>query len=115
MGDVAERRLRLSAHSFSRGFDAPLFWMAVVGIAVALHQRQRVLAWFAPYPALRAGFLAAAFATLLATLANDSGALLLEVGTIYLLLFAGFAWTQAGLASRGHEWRGSDERPPRRV
>jgi hypothetical protein len=115
LGDVAERRLRLSAHSFSRGFDAPLFWVAVVGIAVALYQRRTVLAWFAPYPALRAGFLGAAFATLIATLANDSGALLLEVGTIYLLLFAGFAWTQAGLASRGHEVSGSDERIPRRA
>jgi hypothetical protein len=115
LGDVAERRLRLSAHSFGRGFDAPLFWVAVVGIAVALYQRRRVLDWFAPYPALRAGFIAAAFATLLATLANDSGALLLEVGTIYLLLFAGFAWTQAGLASHGHEVSVSDERIPRRT
>jgi hypothetical protein len=115
LGDVAERRLRLSAHSFSRGFGAPLFWVAVVGIAVLFYQRQRVLAWFAAEPALRAGFLGAAFATAVATLANDSGALLLEVGTIYLLLFAGFAWTQAGLASCGHEGRGSDEHPPRRA
>ena len=95
LGDVAERRLRLSAHSFGRAFDAPLLWVAVVGIAIAIWQRHRILAWLEPAPAFRAGFLAAALAILVATVANDSGALLLEVGSIYLLLFAGFAWTQA--------------------
>jgi hypothetical protein len=95
LGDVAERRLRLSAHSFGRAVDAPLLWVAVAGIAVGLYYRDRIAAWLAPTPALRAGFLAAALATLVATVANDSGALLLEVGSIYLLLFAAFAWTQA--------------------
>jgi hypothetical protein len=95
LGDVAERRLRLSAHSFARAVDAPLLWVAVVGIAVAVYFRERILSWLAPTPAFRAGFLAAALAILVATVANDSGALLLEVGSIYLLLFAAFAWTQA--------------------
>jgi hypothetical protein len=109
LGDVAERRLRLSAHSFSRGIDSPLLWLALVGIGVALYKRDRILAWFAPTPALRAGFIAAAFATLVGTLANDSGALLLEVGTVYLLLIAGFAWAQAGLPSPRRESRGPDQ------
>jgi hypothetical protein len=95
LGDVAERRLRLSAGSFGRAVDVPLLWLAVIGIAVGLYNRERILSWFAPWPALRAGFLAAAVAVVVATLANDSGALLLEVGTIYLLLFAGFAWAEA--------------------
>ena len=109
LGDVAERRLRLSAHSFSRGIDSPLLWLALVGIGVALYKRDRILAWFAPTPALRAGFIAAAFATLVGTLANDSGALLLEVGTAYLLLIAGFAWAQAGLRSPRRESAGADQ------
>ena len=95
LGDVAERRLRLSAHSFGRAVDAPLLWIAVAAITAGLYYRDRILAWLAPTPALRAGFLAAALATVVATVANDSGALLLEVGSIYLLLFAAFAWTQA--------------------
>ncbi|MGH2982540.1 MAG: hypothetical protein ACRDKV_10930, partial [Solirubrobacterales bacterium] len=95
LADVAERRLRLSADSFGRAVDVPLLWVAVTGIAVAIYNRDRVLGWFDGLPQLRAGFLGAAFAVLVATLANDSGALLLEVGTIYLLLLAGFAWTQA--------------------
>ena len=98
LGDVAERRLRLSAHSFARAVDAPLLWVAVIGIAVALRFHERILAWLAPAPAFRAGFLGAALATVVATVANDSGALLLEVGSIYLLLFAAFAWTQASSA-----------------
>lgn len=109
LGDVAERRLRLSAHSFSRGIASPLLWLALVGIGIALYKRDRILAWFAATPALRAGFIAAAFATLVGTLANDSGALLLEVGTVYLLLIAGFAWAQAGLPSPGRESGGPDQ------
>jgi len=62
-------------------------------IAVAVWQRERVLGWLGPRPALRAGFLGAAAATLIGTVANDSGALLLEVGTAFLLAIAGFAWT----------------------
>jgi hypothetical protein len=113
LGDVAERRLRLSAHSFSRGIDSPPLWLAVVGIGVALYKRDRILAWFAPTPALRAGFIAAAFATLVGTLANDSGALLLEVGTVYLLLIVGFSWAQAGLPPPRRESTGPDQRLPR--
>ena len=44
---------------------------------------------------MRAGLAGALAATLVGTLANDSGALLLEVGTAYLLVFAGFAWAEA--------------------
>jgi hypothetical protein len=113
LGDVAERRLRLSAHSFSRGIDSPLLWLTLVGIGVALYKRDRILAWFAPTPALWAGFLAAAFATLVGTLANDSGALLLEVGTVYLLLIAGFAWAQTRLPSPGREVSGSHQHSSR--
>jgi hypothetical protein len=95
LGDVAERRLRLSADSFGRALDVPLLWVAVAGIAVAVVRRERILAWFDGRPFMRAGFLAAAGAVLLATVANDSGALLLEVGTIYVLLIAGFAWAES--------------------
>jgi len=42
-------------------------------------------------------------------IAGQAGALLLEVGTIYLLLIAGFAWAQAGLPSPGRESGGPDQ------
>ncbi len=44
---------------------------------------------------MRAGLLGAVVATVIGTLANDSGALLLEIGAAYLLVFVGFAWTEA--------------------
>ncbi len=98
LGDVAERRLRLSAHSFAQKADTVLLWLTVVVVVVGVVQRRRVLSWFAASPPLRAGFLATVAAVAVATLANDSGALLLEVGTLYLVLMSGFAWTQAGLS-----------------
>ena len=47
-----------------------------------------------PAPAMRAGLIGAAVATIVGTLANDSGALLLEIGAAYLLIFIGFAWAE---------------------
>ena len=59
-------------------------------------------------PALRAGLLGALAATAIGTLANDSGALLLEIGTAYLLVFTGFAWAESpGVSAEGAE---SDEK-----
>ena len=109
LGDVAERRLRLSAHSFGQKADTVLLWLTVAVIAVALLERRRLLTWMAAGDALRAGFVGAAVAVVVATLANDSGALLLEVGTLYLLLMAGFAWSQAGPGPGRHEGENRDE------
>jgi hypothetical protein len=93
LADVAQRRLRLSAHSFGRPvvlvFLPPIAVLAVLAIV----WRDRLRAWLRGYPAMRAGLVGALVATALGTLANDSGALLLEIGTAYLLVFAGFAWS----------------------
>ncbi|MEK6277069.1 MAG: hypothetical protein AABM29_03540 [Actinomycetota bacterium] len=94
VADVAERRLRLSARSFGRAAGSPFLPLVVLILAVAIWKRELILGWFDEAPALRAGFLGAAAATLVGTLANDSGALLLEVGTAYLLLISGYAWAQ---------------------
>jgi hypothetical protein len=58
-------------------------------------QRERLRAWLRGRPAMRAGLIGAAVATAVGTLANDSGALLLEIGAAYLLVFTGFAWAEA--------------------
>ncbi len=113
LGNVAERRLRLSAHSFRQKVDSFLFWLTLAVIALAIWRRETILAWFGA-AALQAGFLGACLAVLVATLANDSGALLLEVGTLYLVLLAAFAWTEAETAGPGHEgaWRDDRARSP---
>ena len=50
---------------------------------------------------MRAGLLGALAATAIGTLANDSGALLLEIGTAYLLVFAGYAWAESARPQGG--------------
>jgi len=94
LGDVAQRRLQLSAHSFARPVVL-VFLPLVAGLAaLAVARRDRLEAWLRPVPALRAGLLGAVAATAVGTLANDSGALLLEIGTAYILVFAAFAWSE---------------------
>jgi hypothetical protein len=95
LADVAQRRLQLSAHSFAR--PVLLVFLPVVAAlaAVAVVRRDRLRAWLDDVPTLRAGLIGALAATAVGTLANDSGALLLEIGTAYLLVFAGFAWAES--------------------
>jgi hypothetical protein len=97
LADVAQRRLQLSAHSFARPVLL-VFLPVVVGLAVlAVARRDRLRVWLDDVPAMRAGLLGAVAATAIGTLANDSGALLLEIGTAYLLVFTGFAWAERPL------------------
>jgi hypothetical protein len=96
LGDVAQRRLQLSAHSFSRPIVFVFLPLIVALVALAVARRDRLRAWLDGRPAVRAGLIGAVVATLIGTLANDSGALLLEIGTAYLLVFAGFAWAESG-------------------
>ena len=93
LADVAQRRLQLSAHSFSR--PIVLFFLPLIAVlaALAIWQRARLRKWLQPAPALRAGLIGAVAATLIGTLANDSGALLLEIGTAYVLVFLAYAWS----------------------
>lgn len=95
LADVAERRLQLSANSFSRPI-VYVFLPLIVALAVlAVLRRDRLTAWVSDRPAMRAGLLGALAAVVIGTLANDSGALLLEIGAAYLLVFVGFAWAEA--------------------
>jgi hypothetical protein len=95
LADVAQRRLQLSAHSFARPVLLA-FLPLVLGIAIfASVRRDRLQAWLENAPAMRAGLLGALAATAIGTLANDSGALLLEIGTAYLLVFLSFAWAES--------------------
>ena len=92
VGEVAERRLRLSAASFSKTFGSPFLFLAVVLIVLGIVFRHRIAAWFADRRPALAGFLGAIAAIAVGTLANDSGVLLLMIGTGYVALFAGYVW-----------------------
>jgi hypothetical protein len=95
LADVAQRRLELSAHSFARPIVL-VFLPLIASLAVlAAIRRDRIERWLQDRLALRAGLIGAAAAIAVGTLANDSGALLLEIGAAYLLVFVGFAWAEA--------------------
>ena len=93
VGQVAERRLRLCAASFARYADTPAFVATIVVIVAGIAWRRRVVGWFEGCRPALAGLLGAAAATAVGTLANDSGALLLMIGTALTSLCAGYAWT----------------------
>jgi len=95
LADVAQRRLQLSAHSFARPVLLAFLPVVVAAAALAYVRRDRLAAWVAGVPAMRAGLFGALAATVIGTLANDSGALLLEIGAAYLLVFTGFAWAES--------------------
>jgi hypothetical protein len=95
LADVAQRRLQLSAHSFTRPIVFVFMPLIALIAATAVLRRDRLLAWLSGCPAMRAGLVGAVAAILIGTLANDSGALLLEIGAAYLLVFVGFAWAES--------------------
>jgi hypothetical protein len=95
LADVAQRRLQLSAHSFARPVLLALLPLVLLAAILAYVRRDRLRAWLQGVPAVRAGLLGALAATVIGTLANDSGALLLEIGTAYLLVFLSYAWAES--------------------
>jgi len=95
LADVAQRRLQLSARSFARPVLLAFLPLVALLAVLAYLRRDRLRAWLAAVPAMRAGLIGALAATVVGTLANDSGALVLEIGAAYLLVFTGFAWAEA--------------------
>jgi hypothetical protein len=67
---------------------------------LAIVRRDRLRVLLENIPVMRAGLLGALAATAVGTLANDSGALLLEIGTAYLLVFIAFAWAESSPPAR---------------
>ncbi len=95
LAEVAQRRLQLSAHSFVRPIVFVFLPLLAALATAAVAQRDRIATWLRGRPAMRAGLAGALAATVVGTLANDSGALLLEIGSAYLAVFTGFAWAEA--------------------
>ncbi len=92
LSDVIERRLELSVNSFGHYAGTPLLWLAAAAIGVGIAQRRRIALWFCDRRWAWAGWLGAVAATAAGTLVNDSGALLLIVGTTIAAATVGLAW-----------------------
>jgi hypothetical protein len=92
LADVVERRLRLSAGSFARNATKPSLLACVALIVTGWIVRRRILAWFEGRRPALAGLAGAIAATLVGTIANDSGAILLMIGTGFAAMFVALAW-----------------------
>ena len=95
--DVLERRVRLMADTFADPVYPELLAITAVAVLAGLIRRKTVLAWFGDdgvRPA-RCGFLGALAGVIVGTFANDSGSVLLVLGTICLAACAGFFWASA--------------------
>ncbi|MET0304691.1 MAG: hypothetical protein ABW196_00495 [Solirubrobacterales bacterium] len=92
---VVGHRLREMGESFGRPLLLPGLPVVIAAAVIAWLRRDRLEAWLRPVPAMRAALLGALAATLVGTLANDSGALLLEIGSVYLLALAAYAWAES--------------------
>jgi hypothetical protein len=103
-GDVLSvigRRLGEAGESFGRPLLIAGLPLTIAGAALAWLRRDRIDAWLDGMPAMRAGLAGALAAVLLATIANDSGALLLELGAAWLGALLAFVWAE----SCGHVFR----------
>lgn len=90
--DVFERRIVLGARTFPKYLDSPFFIAALAGIALGVVFWKRIGGWLTQYPPARVGVIGTAAGTVIGTLANDSAALLLMVGTGFIAAFVGLAW-----------------------
>jgi hypothetical protein len=101
LGDVFQRRIELAGLSFTKTANIPLLVLALIVIFLGIRHRDTVRGWFLDRAAL-AGFLGCCAATLIGTASNDSGVIILILGTAYAALGAGFAWA---LSVNGHGLR----------
>ncbi len=90
--DVLDRRVTLTIDTYMDPVYPELLIAAVALLVAGVVRHERVLAWFGSRWAARAGYLGALTGVLVGSLANDSGSVLLVIGTIYLAAGAGFYW-----------------------
>ena len=88
IADVAERRVRLSYRSLGRGIIPFLVAFALVGLAVGFRYRRALLASAEGFPGMRAAVYGLLAAVLVGALTNDSGPIILLIGSSYLLFAA---------------------------
>jgi hypothetical protein len=85
VADIAERRVRLSYRSLGRGAIPFLVAFALVGLAVGFLRRDALLAATEDAPGVRAAVYGVLAAVLIGALTNDSGPIILLIGSSYLL------------------------------
>ena len=88
IADIAERRVRLSYRSLGRGMIPFLVAFALIALAVGFRRREKILASAKDAPGVRAAIYGLLAAVLVGALTNDSGPIILLIGSSYLLFAA---------------------------
>jgi hypothetical protein len=91
IADVFERRLDLMVHTFTHPVYPELLVVSGLILSAGLVRSATILGWFGDQWPARYGYLGAVVGVLVGTVANDSGSVLLVIGTIYLAAIGGFA------------------------
>jgi hypothetical protein len=90
--DVLDRRVTLMVRTFTHPVYPELLAICAVLLVAAAVYRHRVIGWWDErWPAL-AGWLGGVVGVLVGTVANDSGSVLLVIGTICLAVSSGYYW-----------------------
>jgi hypothetical protein len=89
---VLGHRLEATWDSFASLPRLPFTLLALLLALLAWRRREWLSRLFEGLPFLRAGMIAAASGSLVGALTNDSGALFLQVGALYLALMVAFTW-----------------------
>jgi hypothetical protein len=100
VADVIDRRVTLMARTFIHPVYPELLAATAVVLLAGFARAGRVLSWFGGRTAARNGFVGGLVGVLVGTLVNDSGSVLLVLGTIYLATTAGFFWAENGAGAR---------------
>jgi hypothetical protein len=90
LADIAQRRVELSYRSLTRGIIAPLVVLAVIALIWGVRSRRRLIAPLQGAPGMQAGLAGAFVAVVVGALSNDSGPMILLIGTSYLGLGVGY-------------------------
>ncbi len=88
IADIAERRVRLSYRSLGRGAIPFLVAFALIALARGFWKRRALLAATEGAPGVRAAVYGLLAAVLVGALTNDSGPIILLIGSSYLLFTA---------------------------
>jgi hypothetical protein len=94
VADVFQRRLDLMVHTFTHPVYPELLVITALVLLAGFVRSATILGWFGDRWPARYAYVGALVGVLVGTLANDSGSVLLVIGTIYLAAIAGFAWSE---------------------
>jgi len=104
--EILGRRLGMTAESFATPINLALLISLVGAGGYAWYRRVAIRRWFAGRRALFAGMIGAVGASVVGTIVNDSGALFLIFGAVYVGAALALAWAGAdnsGTPERGEE------------